>query len=173
MRTINRLSLSLFLSFYLAPGLVAQIPPPGAASRVMDAYLAAQRALAQDSLVNVPASGQAILLAVRSDNTAAFPADIARQAELLANATRLAEARKAFRPLSDSLLAHFKVRGFPAGRYYEMYCPTVKATWLQTSAEARNPYLGWRARTTTWGWSCVAALKATFEGPPAPAIRGS
>lgn len=167
MKTINRLTLSLLFGCLLATGAVAQTPAPGAATRVLDAYLTAQSALAQDSLKNVSASAQAIVVATQNDGANAFPPGIARQAEKLARARSLAKARGAFKPLSESLLAYFKASGFPAGAYYEMYCPTAKATWLQTGREPKNPYLGWRAATPTWGWACAARTKSKFENRPA------
>ena len=171
MKTINRILFSLLFVSLLATGAAAQTSARSASSRVLDAYLTAQSALARDSLKNVSVSAEAIVAAVRTDEAKALPADIAREAELLGKATSLAKARKAFKSLSESLLAYFKGSGFPPGTYYEMYCPTAKGAWLQTGTEARNPYLGWRAATPTWGWACAAVIKSKFESTPA--ARGS
>jgi hypothetical protein len=121
--------------------------------------------LARDSLENVSASAKAVAAVVRGDETKSVPAAIAEQAEALAKARNIAGARKAFKPLSGSLIASLKVNTAPAGTYYEVYCPTAKASWLQTDETVKNPYLGLRSATATWGWACAGVVKAKYENP--------
>ena len=167
MKIVNRIALSLLFGYVLATGAAAQTSQPGAARRVLDDYLTAQSALARDSLKGVSASAQAIVAAMRNDETKAL--EIPRQAEALAKATSLPKARKAFKALSESLIEYLQVSGFPPGTYYEMYCPIAKAMWLQTGEEAKNPYLGGRATTPTWGWACASVVKSKFESASGPA----
>jgi len=79
---------------------------------------------------------------VREDTAKSFPADVATQAEALAKAKDLAAARKAFQPLSESLIRYAKSGNIPAGTLYEVYCPMAKAGWLQADKTVRNPYFG-------------------------------
>jgi Cu(I)/Ag(I) efflux system membrane fusion protein len=164
MKTILHISVSLLYASILIACAAAQPPPPIAGS-VVDNYLNIQGALARDSMKNVSASAQGLAEAVRGGQPKSFPAAIAEQAEALSKARNLAKARKAFKPLSDSLLEYLKAHGSPPGTYYEMYCPIAKARWLQTGTEAKNPYLGLRSATATWGWACAAVVKAKFESP--------
>ena len=69
-------------------------------------------------------------------------ADVARQADALAQAKNLDAARDAFKPLSKSLIKYLKDKNVPAGTYHEVYCPMADASWLQTGREIRNPYYG-------------------------------
>ncbi len=148
---------------------VAQSSASDSTERVLNNYLAAQSALARDSLKNVSTSAEAMVAATRGEGAKA--GDIARQAAALAKARSLTKAREAFKPLSQSLIGYLETNGVPAGTYYELYCPTVKAEWVQTGKEARNPYLGLRASTATWGWACAAVVRAKFESPSAAAGR--
>jgi hypothetical protein len=79
---------------------------------------------------------------VRADAAKTFPTEVATQAEALAVAKDLAAARKAFQPLSESLIRYAKGGNIPAGTLYEVYCPMAKASWLQADRAVRNPYFG-------------------------------
>ncbi|MCW5552245.1 MAG: DUF3347 domain-containing protein [Verrucomicrobiae bacterium] len=114
----------------------------GAAKPVFENYLAAQASLAGDSMENVSASASALVQAVRADTAKTFPAEVASQAEALVQAKDLATARKAFQPLSESLIRFVKAGSIPAGTLYEVYCPMAKASWLQADKTVRNPYFG-------------------------------
>jgi Cu(I)/Ag(I) efflux system membrane fusion protein len=50
--------------------------------------------------------------------------------------------RKAFKPLSDSLIDHLAGLKLDSGAYREIYCPMEEASWLQTGKEIKNPYVG-------------------------------
>lgn len=114
----------------------------GAAKPVFENYLAAQASLASDSLETISASASALAQAVQADTAKTFPAEVASQADVLAKAKDLATARKAFQPLSASLIRYAKAGNIPAGTLYEVYCPMAKASWLQADKIVRNPYFG-------------------------------
>ncbi|MGP8201418.1 MAG: DUF3347 domain-containing protein [Limisphaerales bacterium] len=109
---------------------------------VYDHYLKIQGALAQDSLKGVQDNAKAIMNTVRKDDVDRFPAALSPQAETLARAGDLAAARKAFKPLSNSLVKYLADNKVPKGTYYEVYCPMADASWLQTSKDIKNPYMG-------------------------------
>lgn len=137
-----------------------------AIENALENYLNVQSALARDSMQNVSVDAQALAKAVRGDESKALPMALAEQADTLAKAKNLAKARNAFKPLSESVIAFLKANGAPPGIYYEVYCPIAKASWLQTGATVRNPYLGPRSATPTWGWACAGVVKTKFEKPP-------
>lgn len=114
----------------------------GVAKPVFENYLAAQASLASDSLAAISSSASALALAVREDTAKSFPAEVATQAEALSKAKDLAAVRKAFQPLSESLIRYAKSGNIPAGTLYEVYCPMAKAGWLQADKTVRNPYFG-------------------------------
>jgi Cu(I)/Ag(I) efflux system membrane fusion protein len=79
---------------------------------------------------------------IRKDDVDRFPAALAHQAETLARAGDLAAARKAFKPLSNSLIKYLADNKVPKGTYYEVYCPMADASWLQAGKDVKNPYMG-------------------------------
>ena len=68
--------------------------------------------------------------------------DVAKQAEALAKAKDLKAAREADKPLSASLIKYLADNKAGKGTYHEAYCPMVKASWLQTGKDIKNPYMG-------------------------------
>lgn len=135
----------------------------GTPQDALNHYLSVQSALSRDSMKNVGVNARALAEAVRADETKSLPAAIADQADVLAKAKNLSKARDAFKPLSQSLIAYFKANGTTTGSYVEVYCPIAKASWLQAAEAVRNPYLGPRAATPTWGWACASVVKTKFE----------
>jgi Cu(I)/Ag(I) efflux system membrane fusion protein len=67
--------------------------------------------------------------------------EIAAQADALATTKDLASARAAFKSLSKSLIQYLADHNV-SGPYVEVYCPMVKASWLQKGDKIDNPYLG-------------------------------
>ncbi len=130
---------------------------------VLKQYLGVQSALARDSMKNVSVNARALADAVRGDETKLLSPTLAEQADALAKAKNLSKARTAFKPLSESIIAYFKSHRTPDGSYVEVYCPIAKASWLQAGETVRNPYLGPRSATPTWGWTCSGVIKARFE----------
>lgn len=98
-------------------------------------YVKIQLALAGDSLEGVSAASEAI--------AKQFPEDavIQREAKSVAAAKELGEARKAFKPLSDHLIALLKVQPEKLG-FYVANCPMADASWVQADKALRNPYYG-------------------------------
>jgi len=109
---------------------------------VLDHYLAIQAVLAKDSIKGVDEDANAIAKAVRGDDMKMLSSDVAAQAEALAKAADLKAARTAFKPLSNSLIKYLADNKAGKGTYHEAYCPMVKASWLQTDKDIRNPYMG-------------------------------
>ena len=109
---------------------------------VLDHYLMIQTALAKDSIKGLDENANSIAKAVRSDEMKMLSPDVARQAETLAKAKDLKAAREAFKPLSASLVKYLADHKAGKGTYHEAYCPMVKASWLQTDKEIKNPYMG-------------------------------
>ncbi len=109
---------------------------------VFDDYLKVGAALVKDSFGDISEPAQAMVKAIQSDSMKMLPTGVAKQAQALAQAADLAGARKAFKPLSESLIKYLKDQNVPAGTYHEVYCPMAKASWLQADKTVRNPYLG-------------------------------
>ena len=109
---------------------------------VYDSYLKIQAELTKDSIKGVDENANAIAKAVRGDEMKMFPADVATQAEALAKAKDLKAAREAFKPLSKSLIKYLADNKAGKATYHEAYCPMVKASWLQTEKDIKNPYMG-------------------------------
>src|SRR5438093_11628410 len=69
-----------------------------------------------------------------------FPLKVAKQAEILAGTRNLSSAREAFKPLSKSLIQYLADHNITSP-YVEVYCPMVKASWLQMGQTINNPYM--------------------------------
>jgi hypothetical protein len=109
---------------------------------VYDNYLKIQATLAKDSLEGVPEKANAMAKAIKGDSMKMLSPDVAQQAEALAGAKDLKAARKAFKPLSDSLIKYLADNKVQTGSYTEAYCPMAEASWLQTGSKISNPYMG-------------------------------
>src|SRR5260370_559714 len=109
---------------------------------VLDHYLKIQGELAKDSIKDVDEHAIAIAKAVKGDDMKMLSPDVAKQADTLAQAKDLKAAREAFKPLSASLVKYLADNKAGKGVYHEAYCPMVKASWLQTEKEVKNPYYG-------------------------------
>jgi hypothetical protein len=162
MKTIIFSCLSILLAAGLTTSATASTASSSTLKGVLDHYLNIQSGLAQDSMENVAANAKAIATVVRGDKTKTVPATIAKEAAALGKAADIGQARETFKSLSASLIACLKTHAAPPGIYYDYYCPTVRASWLQDDKPAMNPYLGLRAERGIWGWACPAIEKATF-----------
>ena len=109
---------------------------------VYDHYIAIQTDLSKDSLKGLDGHANAIAKAVKGDEMKMLSSDVAKQAETLAKAKDLKAAREAFKPLSTSLVKYLADNKAGKGTYHEAYCPMAKASWLQTSKDIKNPYMG-------------------------------
>ena len=109
---------------------------------VLDHYLMIQTELAKDSVKGLDAHANSIAKAVKGDDMKMLSADVAKQADTLAKAKDIKAAREAFKPLSASLVKYLADNKVGKGTYHEAYCPMVKANWLQTEKDIKNPYMG-------------------------------
>jgi hypothetical protein len=109
---------------------------------VLGHYLMIQTELAKDSVKGLDEHANAIAKAVKGDDMKMLSPDVAKQAETLAKAKDIKAAREAFKPLSTSLVKYLADNKAGKGTYHEAYCPMVKASWLQTSKDITNPYMG-------------------------------
>jgi hypothetical protein len=109
---------------------------------VYNNYLKIQTALAKDSLAGIPENAGAMAKAIKGDDMKMLPPEIARQSEALADAKDLKAARKAFKPLSESLIKYLADHKVKSGGYTEAYCPMAEASWLQEGKKVSNPYMG-------------------------------
>ncbi len=126
-----------------AVGVTTALSKLGGANRfIFEHYFAVHAALASDSAEKVPASAGLLAKALRADGGNSLPTEFLAQVEALAQAKDLAGARKAFRPVSESLIKYVKSGKIAAGSFYEAYCPMAKAHWLQSDKVVRNPYFG-------------------------------
>ena len=109
---------------------------------VYDNYLKIQETLAKDSLDGVPEKASAIAKAIKGDDMKMLSPDIAKQAEMLAEAKDVKAARKEFKPLSESLIKYLADHKVKTGSYTEVFCPMAGASWLQADKKINNPYMG-------------------------------
>src|SRR5213592_4449391 len=109
---------------------------------VLDHYLMIQTDLAKDSVKGLDEHANAIAKAVKGDSMKMLSPDVAKQADTLAKAKDIKTAREAFKPLSASLVKYLADNKAGKGVYHEAYCPMVKASWLQTGKDIKNPYIG-------------------------------
>lgn len=121
---------------------------PDAARPVFENYLKIHAALTQDSLEGVAESAAIIAQTVRSNLGKPFPPRLARQADRLAAAKTLTQARDAFLRMSPHLIDYVKknrVTGFYMG-----YCRMQRLVWLQTDPAIANPYMGKAMPRCAW-----------------------
>ncbi|MEO8429369.1 MAG: DUF3347 domain-containing protein [Verrucomicrobiota bacterium] len=109
---------------------------------VLDHYLMIQTELAKDSVKGLDEHANAIAKSVKGDDMKMLSPEVGKQAETLAKAKDLKAAREAFKPLSTSLIKYLADNKAGKGTYHEAYCPMAKASWLQTSKDITNPYMG-------------------------------
>lgn len=133
---------------------------PQSVATVFDGYIQIQTALAGDSLEGVTTRAQAIAKSVKEDKANTFLATIGQQAEAVAKAKDLADAREAFKPLSESLIQFAAKDSTVSGLYRQVHCPMAKASWLQTGTTVSNPYMG-KAMAR-----CGQFVKASPAGTP-------
>jgi hypothetical protein len=110
---------------------------------VVGKYLFIEEQLAVDSFDGVPAAAAAMKQAADEDKTGAFETGFDPAVGKLAAATDLHTARIALEPVSGMLVASLAEHRIQTGALHSLFCPMVKAYWLQTDGKAiRNPYMG-------------------------------
>jgi protein SCO1/2 len=130
-----------------APKIVATIGSASTpVSPLVDAALAIQRALAQDSMLGVVAQAKALRDAAAA--LGAPGAGMAAAAGDLAEQTTLADARRVFGTMSEALVASVRTGAVVAGDGVRVgYCPMVRKSWLQKDGPVANPYYGQKMLT--------------------------
>lgn len=114
-------------------------------------YATIHEALAADTLDGVDAAssglgklagslGQASDLGAQAEPLRKLPAELAAAAAMLPAAKDLAGTRAAFHQLSDAMVRWS--RAARPGGVRILYCPMVKASWLEAGGAIRNPYYG-------------------------------
>lgn len=133
---IRLAALALFLCVMAVPVVAADLP-----AALVDAYLTAQTALANDSVKELPAAAKAIETAATPIGAAAQP--VVDGARKLGGAKDLAAARTAFGDLSTALVSYAEKSGstLPADLHVA-YCPMADKDWIQKGTEIKNPYYG-------------------------------
>lgn len=129
-------TLVLFMSTMAVPALAADLP-----AALVEGYLTAQTALANDSMKELPAAATAIETAATPIGAAAQP--VVDGARKLGGAKDLAEARTAFGELSTALVSYAEKSGstLPADLHIA-YCPMADKDWIQKGTDIKNPYYG-------------------------------
>ncbi|MDX1679974.1 MAG: efflux RND transporter periplasmic adaptor subunit [Akkermansiaceae bacterium] len=107
--------------------------------QALGGYLPIAKALADDD-------DEAAASAAKQFATQA-PADFRELAEAVADASDIKARRKAFKPLSEALIASIRESGIDAvGNAYVVHCPMAfddtGADWLSAKPEILNPYYG-------------------------------
>lgn len=109
------------------------------AHEVVASYLKIQAALAADTLEGVQPATKA--LTGEAAKMGAGGEEVVKAARALAAAADIKEARAAFGPLSDAVIA--VVKADPTAHDVKLaYCPMANASWLQKEEKIRNPYYG-------------------------------
>ena len=121
---------------------------PDAVRPVFENYFKIQAALAEDSLEGIAASAAVIAQTVRSNPDKPFPARLARQADRLAGAQNLTQARDAFLRMSPHLIDY--VRENRLSGFYMGYCRMQRLAWLQADPTVANPYMGKAMPRCAW-----------------------
>ncbi len=91
---------------------------------VYDHYLKIQAELVKDSTKDIADHAAAIAKAVRGDDMKMLPTEVADKADALAKAKDLAEAREAFKKLSQPLIQYLADHHVQSGQYNVK--PTVR-----------------------------------------------
>jgi uncharacterized protein DUF3347 len=104
---------------------------------VLDSYLAIGDQLANDKVDGIKAPADAI--AAEAAKMGEKGTALAKAAKAMGSPADLADARKAFGPLSDAVIEATKDA---RGDVKVAFCPMANASWLQKDATIRNPYYG-------------------------------
>jgi Cu(I)/Ag(I) efflux system membrane fusion protein len=114
---------------------------PAPLPAVLESYGKVHNALASDSTDGVAGAAQAMAKLLAGDPNKTLP-EVVAPAEALGKATTLADARTAFKTLTNTLIRYLSKQKFQTGQYHVAYCDMAKAHWLQTDKAIKNPYFG-------------------------------
>jgi hypothetical protein len=124
--------------------VVAAIAVPAAADvvkAVVDPYLKAQTALADDELADAKAAGSTLAAEAAKLGTAGE--GLVTAARKLQSAGDLEAAREAFYALTGALLKYAEASGTTLGDDVKVaWCPMNNRSWAQKNGEIANPYFG-------------------------------
>lgn len=124
----------------------------GALDQVVESYLAIQQRLAQDEMQGVQAQLTELHSAAHALGRAESP-EVRNAAEAVAETAHdarpenLDEAREVFTSLSAGVIALTELAApsdEAASALYVASCPMAEASWLQSSKQVVNPYMGQR-----------------------------
>ena len=128
MNFLTQLFVPLFIISMATPTRAGESPP------YAEHYLAIQEALSGDQLPDAQAAAARLEKSIRDQKI------LANQARQIKVASDLEEARKAFKALSETLIAKSKGALGPASEVVS--CSMAKARWIQKKGKIRNPYYG-------------------------------
>jgi hypothetical protein len=144
---VTRRSLIQWLAVFggvavLAADVSAQREADDRTRAMVHAYLDVQAALAADSLEKTKAP--AALLAERAAAAGPGAEAVAKAASAVQGAKDLKDARAAFGPLSDAVIARVQAEGSREllAEVKLAYCPMARRSWLQREDTIRNPHYG-------------------------------
>ena len=120
---------------------------PDATRAIVKSYLEIQAHLAADRYEDL--KGPSSLLVSQAAALGKEGTELARAASTFAAASTLVEARDAFGPLSDAVIARVKADGSAdvAAELRLGFCPMNRKSWLQREEQVRNPYYGTKMLT--------------------------
>jgi hypothetical protein len=112
----------------------AEEKTPACSCELVSGYIEVQTALAADDLAATRAAAKSFAKVANEDGLT--PMEINAQA--IAAATNLKEARAAFKKSTDDVIPLVE----RDESFVVMHCPMAKADWVQAKGEVRNPYFG-------------------------------
>lgn len=121
---------------------------PDTVRPVFENYFKIHAALATDSLEGVSESAAAIAQTVRNNPANPLPARLARQADRLAGAKNLTQARDAFLRMSPHVIDYVKKNRLSG--FYMGYCRMERLAWLQADPTVANPHMGKAMPRCSW-----------------------
>lgn len=136
---------AILASFQSSPRLLAESggePLPEETVKVLDALVAIQVSLADDSMEHVGHHAAGIAAAAREHQVHGLTTKTADHAEALSKARDIKTARAVFKKLNESMEAFLKEHRDSTGKYRIAYCPMAKASWVQSGPVIANPYFG-------------------------------
>lgn len=147
MRKIFGMSLLASLGlFWGLSGGMSQAAQNGMAP-VLSGYLNVQSTLADDSLEGAKKAASAMVKGLKSagkELDGKSVASIRAAAQKMEKSANLADARQAFRELTDPMV-QWAEKAKPTGVDI-LFCSMANAKWLQKSGAVRNPYYGAQMR---------------------------
>jgi len=106
-------------------------------------YLVIQQKLASDSFDGVIAAANNMKTTMAADSAKTFAPDFSKAVDDLTETKDMHAARIAFQKVSSCLIAALAQNQVQTGSLHVVFCPMVKAYWVQTDGKTiRNPYYG-------------------------------